>query len=391
MLHRTFDNGVTSKNARAAAPSGLSALGALAVLWSCAACGAAPDGTSTERTTQMGSVAEPLGLRRVAQIVTRTAVVSNDPSVTPHDTNLQNAWGLAFAPSGRAWVSDNGSGLSSVFDPNGATVLTVTIPVGKDQEPPSAPTGQLFNPDAASFQGDHFIFATEGGTIAGWQSGATATTRADASDRGAVYKGIAIAKSEGATQLYAADFHNAAIDVYDAAYMPVTPKGRFVDPFLPRDYAPFNLIAQDDVLFVSYAKQILPEREDDDAGAGHGFIDVFDTMGHFLQRLISRGELNSPWGMVVAPGGVGAVSNRLLVGNFGDGHINTYELRRFGPFRFAIPAGALGTAAHEPLVIEGLWALAFPPTAGGFDEKDLWFTAGPDDEANGVFGRIDLR
>ncbi len=334
---------------------------------------------------------------RIAEVLVQTNVVTNSSAdggagkALATDPQLQNAWGIAFSPTGRPWVSANGTGLAQVYDSKGNILLSVTVAPPKGQEGPSKPTGQFFNGDATQFMGDKFIISTEDGTISGWQSGTATTLRVDQSAQDSIYKGFAIAKARAGMEIFAADFHNAAIDVFDTNYMSVKPAGRFVDPFLPRDYAPFNILEHDGNLIVTYAQQKLPDKEDDQAGAGHGFVDLFDTEGHFLKRLISRGALNSPWGLAIAPSGFGAVSGRLLVGNFGDGMIHAYELEGRGRALHAEFEGAIGSSKTQPLAIDGLWALVFAPDADDVSSHQLWFSAGPDDEANGLFGHLDMK
>jgi len=356
------------------------------------ACGGSTD---AESNSVAGSATEPLGFphheHHDPQILVQTNLVSNQPGQAAQtDPQLQNAWGLAFSPTGKPWVSANETGLSQVYDDAGNLLLSVTVPPAKGAEPPSHPTGQVFNADASAFAGDKFIFVTEDGTISGWQSGNAAVLRADNSAQGAIYKGVAIAKAHGKTRLYAADFHNGKVDVFDSAYGPVNTRGHFVDPFLPANYAPFNILALGPRLLVAFAQQALPEKEDDVAGAGHGFVAVFDAEGHFLQPLISRGALNSPWGMAIAPKGFGDLSDKLLVGNFGDGRINAYRIDRLGFFLSARFHGPVRTAAHAPPVIDGLWALVFEPETDASEPPQLYFTAGPNDEEDGLFGRLDL-
>ncbi len=305
----------------------------------------------------------------IAQVVRQKNLVSNLPDIAAHqDPNLVNAWGLAFNPTGPAWVSDAETGFTTVYDPNGILLLTVTVPPPAEGMPPSAPTGQVFNGDTTSFMGDRFIFVTEDGTISGWQPNfdGAAQLRFDNSESSAVYKGVAVAKVGDKSRLYATDFHNAKVDVIDSNYQPEgSCNGGFVDPKLP-------------------------DKTDDDPGPGRGVVDLYDTQGNFLQRLISGGMLNSPWGMAMTPGGYGRIPDRLLVGNFGDGHISAFKLSLDGLRLAATFEGFLGAAKNHALVIDGLWSIAFPPNAGGFDARHLYFTAGPNDEENGLFGRLEL-
>jgi uncharacterized protein (TIGR03118 family) len=315
------------------------------------------------------------------------------------DPHLLNAWGLAFNPSGPAWVSSNGNGTSQVYDDTDPTMtkvlLEVTIPPPSGGMPPSAPTGQVFNRAASSaFMGDLFIFGTEDGTIAAWQksNGTTAVIRADNSAGNAIYKGVTIAMpltALGRSQLYAADFHNNKIDVWDDQYAPVTTVGGFVDPNLPAGFAPFNVYGLGPLVLVTYAKQD-DKAKDDVKGPGNGFIDLYSAEGFFLQRLVSGGQLNSPWGMVFAPDKDQKTVD-LAVGNFGDGMINIYNLS-VDTTALKIDAtweGALGNAATgQPLVIDGLWALVFGSGQSGFEADEIYFTAGPNDEADGLFGSL---
>jgi uncharacterized protein (TIGR03118 family) len=319
-------------------------------------------------------------------IVTRTDIVTDAT-----DPSLINAWGLAFNPMGVAWVSSNGAGVSEVFDANGNHVLPpITIPgparseAGGDS--PSAPTGQAFNGNGAAFLGDEFIFGTEDGTISGWQpaAGSAAAMRVDNSAIGAVYKGVAIGQANnGDARLFAADFSNGTVDVFDSNFLPVA--GGFIDTQLPAGFAPFNVaVIQGDVL-VSYALQDAT-MTDDVAGIGNGFIDAYDGDGNLLSRLISGGDLNSPWGMVMSPSSFGAASNSLIVGNFGDGLIHVFNLD-FDD-NTAKANGTLNDPSGAPIVIDGLWALQFGPGAGNFFTNTLYFTAGPMMETQGVFGML---
>jgi uncharacterized protein (TIGR03118 family) len=324
----------------------------------------------------------------VAQVVERRNIVSNLPGAIAQDPSLRNAWGLAFNPNGAAWVSANETGLSAVYDPQGHHLIpSVRIPPPPGMADPSHPTGQVFNANPNAFKKDRFIFVTEDGTISGWQGGFNATLRVNnAGD--AIYKGVTIATDHrGRTRLYAANFFAGRIDVFDDAYNPVETGFRFRDFFLPAGFAPFNVEQIRGLLFVTYAKQDA-DREDDVAGPGNGFVDVFSPDGFLLSRLISRGALNSPWGIALAPEGFGQLGGKLLVGNFGDGRINVYDLTQIAVFLFAEHEGMLGTDETHPIVIDDLWALKFGVDANGFSSTHLYFTAGPNDEEDGIFGEL---
>jgi uncharacterized protein (TIGR03118 family) len=323
--------------------------------------------------------------QNTALTVKRTDIVSDQAGAQVRDEMLVNAWGLAFNPAGVAWVSATESGVSAVYDANGnAKISAVTIPSMPDEEA-SAPTGQVYNGDASSFMGDLFVFVTEDGTISGWQQtmGGVATQRVDNSESEAIYKGVTIVTGASGPRLYAADFHNAKVDVFDATYEPVT-AGGFADPDMPEGFAPFNVEALNGSLVVTYALQDA-DAEDDEKGAGNGFVDLFTVDGTMVGRLISQGELNSPWGVTMTPASFTAAPNRLLVGNFGDGLIHAYKMGA----TTAELDGALVDESGDEIQIDGLWALKFGPDAGGFKASTLYFTAGPDEEAHGLFGRIE--
>ena len=309
------------------------------------------------------------------------------------DPDLVNAWGIAFNPTAVVWVADNATGVATLY--NGAGVkqsLIVTIPPATGAAPPSNPTGIVFSGGSdfvvtkGSVSGpSRFIFATEDGTIAGWAPNVDAThaiLTVPTSATGAVYKGLALAGNGSAHFLYAADFHNNRIDVFDSTFHPATLSGNFSDPGLPRGYAPFNIQNILGTLYVTYAKQDA-DRHDDVAGVGFGFVNVFDANGNLIRRFASRGKLNAPWGIALAPGDFGRFSNSLLVGNFGDGRISAFDLST-GEFK-----GQLRTADHRALAIDGLWGLAFGNGVAGQPTSTLFFTAGPAEEKHGLYGRID--
>ena len=298
------------------------------------------------------------------------------------DPNLVNAWGLTAGPTSPWWVADNGSDLSTLYNAAGAAQSLV---VGV----PGAPTGTVFNGTAGAFpvgsSGARFIFATESGTILGWNGGGAATQEADASPFGAVFKGLAIATTPAGPRIFATDFHNGVVDVYDANWKPV-PHAGFADPFLPRHFAPFGIQTIGDRIFVTYAKQ--QAGSDDEAhGQGLGLVDEYDLMGHLRARVAQFGSLNAPWGLAWAPASFGRFSGDLLVGNFGDGHITAYR-EHF--HRFFVPAGQLRSASGGRVAIDGLWALEFGmgAVAANGPTDSLFFTAGPNDESDGLFGTI---
>jgi uncharacterized protein (TIGR03118 family) len=322
----------------------------------------------------------------------QTNLVSDIPGKAQlTDPNLVNPWGMSAGPSTPIWVSDNGTDLATLYQGGlKRTPVTTLPPVVKI--PGGEPTGQVFNPtngfvvtSGMSSGPARFIFASESGNITGWSPAVpppAPSTQAQpaASTPDAVYKGLAMASTGGKTFLYATDFHHNRIDVFDSSFAPTKLSGSFTDPNLPAGFAPFGIQAFGNSVVVTYAKQDATAH-DDVAGPGNGFIDVFRPNGAFVRRLISRGALNSPWGLAIAPSGFGAFSHALLVGNFGDGRIHGYSPRT-GRF-----LGTLRGRRGKPIENDGLWALRFGNTVAG-GSRTLLFTAGPKDEKHGLFGEI---
>jgi uncharacterized protein (TIGR03118 family) len=300
------------------------------------------------------------------------------------DPNLVNPWGLAFGPATPAWVADNGTDVSTLYRGAIHRSIPAIVPLVVGFPPDTKPTGAVFNA-TSGFKVNgapaRFIFDSEAGTITAWAAGTQAVT--ERTVPGAIYKGLAIANKGNATFLYAANFHAGTIDVFNDAFAPVPMPGAFTDPTLPAGFAPFNVQEIAGRLVVAYAQQDA-DAEDEVAGAGLGYVDVFDTSGHLLRRLISQGRLNAPWGLAVAPRHFGPFSGDLLVGNFGDGAINAYDPRT-GSFR-----GTLMNKDGNPILINGLWALRFGNGVIGTPQT-LLFTAGIGDEDHGLFGEIVVR
>ena len=322
-----------------------------------------------------------------------TNLVSDVSGAAAHqDANLVNGWGIVAGPTTPFWVSDNGSGHSTVYDGTGALKLTVTIP-SVDGTGQGVPTGVVFNPGGNATSNDflvsgagtsaRFLWATEDGGIAAWAGGASATIRFAATD-GASYKGLAMAGDGGTHfRIYATDFHNGKIDVIDSTFTKTSVAGDFADPKIPATFHPFNIANIQGNLYVTYALCCEANSNDEIHGAGLGYVDVFDTNGNLIRRVATRGQLNAPWGMALAPAGFGKFSNHLLVGNFGDGTINAYD-----PDDFSF-AGQLRMANGRTLAIDGRWGIAF---GNGFQQQPattLFFAAGPNDEGDGLFGRIE--
>ena len=319
---------------------------------------------------------------------TVTPLVSDQPGVAAHtDPHLVNAWGLTAGPVTATssagtpwWVSDNGTDRSTLYDGSGvARPLIVTVDGG--------PTGAVFNATSGFLLPTGgkalFLFDNEDGEILGWNGAQGMTAIVVHPSVGGIYKGLAIADTTAGPRLYAADFHNARVDVFDTNFV-LQPAGAFVDPSLPDGYAPFGIQTIGDRVFVSYAKQD-EDAEDEVAGQGAGFVDAYDTAGNLLGRVAQHGQLNAPWGLALAPPGFGRFGGDLLVGNFGDGQINAYAELSNGRFEHR---GELRGPDGKTLVIDGLWALQFGTGGTAGPIGTLFFTAGPDDETQGLFGSI---
>ncbi|HTD98763.1 MAG TPA: TIGR03118 family protein [Mucilaginibacter sp.] len=296
------------------------------------------------------------------------------------DTALVNAWGIAASPTGIIWISANHTALSTIYDKTGSTIRPpVTIP-STTPGAAGAPTGIIFN-STTDFGGNKFIFAGEDGIITAWASGNSAVKVADRSSSNAVYKGIAMATDGSANLLYLANFKGGKIDVFDANFGYVTDKP-FLDPGIPAGFAPFNIQNIGGQLYVTYAKLKGPDNEDDEAGPGNGYVDIFTPKGVLVKRFASQGTLNSPWGIALAPAGFAGNAESVLIGNFGDGRINVFDMG--GKFKGQLESNG------QPLVIEGLWAIDFLKNnaPGGNPNDPLFFTAGPNDESHGLFGYL---
>jgi uncharacterized protein (TIGR03118 family) len=310
------------------------------------------------------------------------------------DPDLVNPWGISHSATSPFWVSDNGTGVSTLYNGAGAKLaLTVTIPppAGSAAGTKAKPTGQVFNGSTdfvvTGVNGSgpsRFIFATEDGTISGWNPAADPTNAilaVDNSGAEAIYKGLAIGANASGNFLYAANFHAGTIDVFDKDFHQVQLSGSFADPNIHTGFAPFNIQNLAGNLYVTYAKQDA-DGEDDVAGPANGYVDVFDTDGNLLHRVATRGRLNSPWGLAIAPASFGAFAGDLLVGNFGDGRINVIDPVS-GEF-----LDQLRDAHNRAITIDGLWGLIVGNGSSGGDADKVYFTAGPDDETHGLFGAL---
>jgi uncharacterized protein (TIGR03118 family) len=368
---------------------------------------------------------DPAAARGGGAYAVRNLVSDGAVAAEHTDANLVNAWGLDALATTPWWVADNGAGVSTLYDGEGIAQpttpgpLVVSLPGAGG---PAAPSGLVANPTgefSITLGGTtgpaFFLFASEDGTISAWMRTNPISTAAvgvvDESGGGAVFKGLALATTRSGARLYATDFHNGVVRVYDGAFGAVTlPAGAFLDPRIPSGFAPFGIRVIEGVVLVTYAMQDA-DRHDDVAGPGLGFVDAYSTEGRLLARVASRGKLNSPWGMALSPRGFGPHSRRLLVGNFGDGHVISFGLlgdrgrgrdqgRGGGDFGGGGDRGEQHDDLDDdgfylrdqagPIVIDGLWALSFGNGSVAGPTTVLFFTAGPNAEADGLFGRIDF-
>ena len=330
----------------------------------------------------------------LALSITQTNLVSDGFVEANHiDPNLVNPWGVSYNPTGPFWVSDNGTGVATLYNGSGepspvGNPLVVTIPTPDAQADHSAPTGQVFNggggfvvTEGYSSGSAAFLFATEDGTIAGWNPTVDATnaiTAVDESGSGAVFKGLAIGTMGGQQFLYAANFHDGNVEVFDSSFNHVK---SFTDPSVPSNYAPFNVQVLGDHLYVTFAQQD-ETKHDDVPGPGHGYVDEFDLSGQLLHQVAANGPLDSPWGLDIAPASFGRFAGDLLVGNFGDGTINVFD-HDTGDF-----AGKLTGPNGQPIQNDGLWALINGNGGNGGEPNTVYFTAGLADETHGLFGSL---
>lgn len=313
---------------------------------------------------------------------------SDRPGIAAHtDPDLVNGWGLVAPPTGPWWVADNGTDKTTLYDGHGVKQsLIVNILNG-------APTGTVFNSgsgfnvtEGSASAPALFIFAAESGTISGWNPTVDAGNTLDGvTVPGAVFKGLALATNNGQQQLYATDFVGGQVDVFNSSWGPGTASGGFKDPNLPSQFAPFGIANIGGNLVVTFAKQ-QPGSEDEQHGPGLGVVDLFDSDGNLLTRIATRGQLNAPWGIAMAPAeGFGRFSGDLLIGNFGDGHINAYAQNGHGSWSHA---GTLRNSHDQPIRIPGLWGIGFGNDGPAGSSKVLYFAAGPNDENDGLFGAV---
>ena len=297
------------------------------------------------------------------------------------DANLLNAWGVAVTPTGTFWIAENHDSSATNYDRMGAAAASGMFAVPKpDGSTGGAPSGLVYN-TTSDFGSAQVIISTEDGSIAAWNGGASATIKAVSASGNGVYKGLAMASDGGANFLYATNFHDTSIDVFDKNFNLVNGKP-FVDPNRPAGYGPFGIQNIGGMLYVTFALRKLPNMMDDSAGPGRGFVDVFSPNGTLVRRLATGGTLNSPWGLAMSGEGFGTFKNSIIVGNFGDGAINAYDAS--GTF-----LGQLTDKSNAVIHLGGLWGITFNSNAG--DPNFLYFTAGPNEENDGAFGYVQLK
>ena len=357
-----------------------------------------PRATASSEMTVKAGINTP----GTSQFYAQHNLVSDVDGLADHtDSNVVNAWGLDAGPTTPWWFSDNGKGKTTLYNVStGSIVTSFTVPGAGGAQ--GNPTGLVFNGgpgfvinNGAGTSAARFIFSSEDGTISAFRGNPiiTVVPNANAPAHGAIYKGLAIDSRTAGTHLYATDFHNGKIDVFDSSFQLITLAGTFTDPNLPAGFAPFGIQNIGGTLYVTYALQD-EDAEDDVPGPGNGFVDAYDLSGNLIGRVASAGDLNSPWGLALAPAGFGRFSSDLLVGNFGDGRIHAFDPTTLTPTGEFEAVGLLHSAAGKPIIIDGLWALQFghgtnSSNANGLTTT-LFFTAGPDGEDHGLFGTIVL-
>ncbi len=345
-------------------------------------------------TLALVAMASPSLLAQSDQHYTLTNLTSNLASVAPtRDANLVNPWGLARSSKGSWWVADTGTGLSTLYDGTGKVEpLVVTVPPGSTDSPTGSPIGIVFNGNPNAFpiapgKAASFLFITADGTISGWNPTVKATSAVIVvNNKGAAYKGGTIAtvtspSGEQSTFLYVANFSSGKVEIYDTNFKPVNFDDAFVND-TPGNYAPFNVQNIGGNIYVAYAQQG-SGKHFEQVGSGRGLVKVFSPTGKLLLTLQRGQYMNAPWGLALASGDFGSYSHDLLVGQFGSGEITVFDPLT-GNY-----LGTLNGADNTPLKIDGLWALAFgnDQTAAG-PATSLYFSAGPNHEANGLFGSI---
>jgi uncharacterized protein (TIGR03118 family) len=326
-------------------------------------------------------------------VFTQTNLVSDGAPAARVDADLKNPWGMVLSPGGDWWVVNNGTATATIYDNSGNKLSPVVgIPGGGGKT--ALPTGEALN-TTSSFviksgsksSAAEYLFAGEDGGISGWSSSVDnthAVMAVDNSAAGAVYKGLAIAAVKGKPRLYATNFKSGRVEMYDGAFKRITSKTAFKDNLLPAGYAPFNVQNLGGLLYVTYALRD-SSGTGDVAGRGHGQVDVYSPSGVLMRRFVRGKHMNSPWGLAMAPKDFGPFAGDVLVGQFGSGVITAINPKT-GKL-----VGTLSKADGTPIVNDGLWALSVGTSGDIYSSGSaLYFTAGPNDEANGLFGSIQI-
>jgi uncharacterized protein (TIGR03118 family) len=318
------------------------------------------------------------------------ANLTSDGTITANNTdpNLKNPWGITFSPSGPFWVSDNATGLATVYNSQGQIQsLVVTVPPARGAKPGS-PTGQVYNPSSTDFlmtEGSKsgpaaFLFDSEDGTISGWAPSvdpANAIIAVNLANKGAVFKGLAYyTDAKGNNFLFAADLNAGMVDEFDSSFKLVN---SFRDTTLESVYAPHNIAILNGNIYVAYA-WVNAKRNGVIPHPGWGVVEQIDATGKVLAK-VAGGKLNAPWGLVIAPSSFGHYAGDLLVGNFGNGHVNAFSTT-------LVSKGEVMSAPKTPLVIPGLWGLIVGNGGSGGSASDIYFTAGPNHQTDGLFGSL---
>jgi uncharacterized protein (TIGR03118 family) len=324
-------------------------------------------------------------------------LASDIPGMAPvTDPDLKNPWGISLSPTSPLWISNQGTDSSTLYSltpgsstATKSTAVRVTLPdsvVGPSGQVANTGTGFVLSNGTVSAPAA-FIFATLDGHIEAWSPQVDphlGNTEDKVTVAGAVYTGLAIATTKQGDRLFAADFAKGTVDVFDSAFKQVkTAAGQFRDAQLPSGYLPFNTQALNGNIFVTYDKAD-PADGREAVGPGLGVVDEFSTDGRLISRIASGGALNAPWGLAIAPGSWGSAAGSLLVGNFGDGRINILASHG-GHFAPGVTGQVQDASTGKPFTEPGLWSL-LPGTAATGGTDALWFTAGINDEQNGLLG-----
>jgi uncharacterized protein (TIGR03118 family) len=305
------------------------------------------------------------------------------------DKNLKNPWGLASDVPGPLWVANNGTNTATIYDFDTGKPAPLIVHTRGHGGGDENPTGEVYNIAEGNFDvkkngksdSAKFIFAGEDGTISGWSPGVdlnNTVLAVDNSSKGAVYKGLAEASWHGKFYIYATDFVNRHVEVYNESFHKVTHVGTFIDPTVPRSFNPFGIQQIDGKIYVTYAKKV-PGEKDEAHGAGLGYVSVFRADGKLLGSFRHTQMLDAPWGVAKAPASWGKYANDILVGNFGSGKIVAFNAS-------GQSQGTLNSANGKPVVNDGLWGLRFGNDKA--TDETLFISAGINGEADGLLANL---